>query len=347
MNKLFTYASIALVFVSLMCSSCNHHSNEDAPDVSKINLSYASYPFYKDFAAIDTTHIAAGLMQLRSKYPEFTDFYLDTMFNFGYHHQYNDTNSMMHDYLTNKDFRRHLDTLVAAFPDTKKYDEYLRQSFKYLRYYDSTFDIPEHVYYFPSFLAGGANGSPTALITAKEIGIALDRFLGRDYKPYQQVAIPDFVTIRMTADNIPVWVSMAIFEDKYRFNPDDKDLLNLIIQKGKEMYFVEKLTPYLNDEVRLGFTKAQLEWCKKNEALIYNFLVQNQLLFDKNLQKTLRYVNDGPSAAGMPVESPGNVGSYLGLVIVKKYLERHPMSMHQLFEIKNAQEILEGANYKP
>ena len=95
MNKLFNTAIVAFVSASLVFSSCTHHGNEDAPDVSKINLPYTSYPFYKDFAALDTTHTAAALTQLRNKYPEFTDFYLDTMFNFAYHRQYNDTNSLM------------------------------------------------------------------------------------------------------------------------------------------------------------------------------------------------------------------------------------------------------------
>jgi hypothetical protein len=343
MNKLFTYASIAFVSVSLVFSSCGSHGTADAPDVSNIEVPYTSYAFYKDFAAIDTTHIAAGLMQLKSKYPEFTDFYLDTIVKFGYQGKYNDTNALMHDFLTYKDYKGLLDTVNKAFPDTKKYDDWLKKSFAYLRYYDSTFEIPQHIYYYVS----GLNGMATVFQSDKNMGIGLDMFLGRDFMPYAQIGVSNYATIRMTDENIPVWVAQAIYDDKYRFNPEDKDLLNLMILKGKEMYFVEKLTPYLKPEIRFGFTKEQLDWCKKNEALMYNFLVQNQLLFDKNLQKTLRYVNDGPTAAGMPAESPGNIGSYMGWVIVKQYMDKHPISMHQLLETKDAQAILQGADYKP
>jgi hypothetical protein len=343
MNKIFLYTTLIIVAVTMTLSSCSNKGTADAPDVSKINIPYKSYAFYKDFAAVDPNHIAAGLGQLKNKYPAFTDFYLDTLIGFGYHHQYNDTNKMMHDFLTLKDYRSLLDTVTKAFPDTKKYDEWLKQSFCYLHYYDSTFDVPYNVYYFVS----GLNGKVTALKSATEIGIGLDLFLGRDYLPYKQLSIPDYATIRMTDDNMPVWVMKAIYEDKYPLKSDDKDLLYLMIQSGKEMYFVEKTTPYMSEELRFGFTKAQMDWCKKNEATAYNFLLQNQLLFDKNLQKTLRYVNDGPSSAGMPMESPGNIGSYLGWVIVKHYMDKHPISMHQLLEMTDAQQILTGANYKP
>lgn len=343
MNKLSAYLSITAVSLITLFASCKEDSSNAAPDVSKIDIPYTSYPFYKDFAALDPKQLPAGLEQLKKKYPEFTDFFLDTMIQFGYHNDYTKSVPMMDSFLIQKDYRSLLDTVVVAFPNTDKYDEWLKKSFKYLRYYDSTFEVPQHVYYYIS----GLNGMTTALQSDKNIGVGLDMFLGRDYMPYKQLNISDYATIRMTDNNIPVWVAQAIYQDKYPFKADDKDLLSLMIQKGKEMYFVEKLTPYLSEEVRFGFTKEQMEWCKKNEAMIYNFFIQNQLLFDKNLQKTMRYVIDGPTAAGMPVESPGNVGAYLGWVIVKKYAEKNKVDMHQLLETSDPQKILEGANYKP
>jgi hypothetical protein len=343
MKKIIPILGITLLSLSIIFSSCKGDEKKEVTDVSSIKIEYASYPFYKDFAALDVNHVASGLEKMKSKYPDFLDFYLDTLVGFGYHHQYNDTNQMMKDFLTMKDYRELLDTVTKAFPDTKKYDDWLKQTFQYIRHYDSSFAVPEHVYYFVSYL----NGMTAVLQSDKNIGIGLDMFLGRDFVPYKQLNISDYATIRMTDDNIPVWVAKSLYEDKYPFEADDKDLLNLLIQRGKELYFLEKVTPFLKDEVRFGFTPEQIEWCKKNEALIYNFFIQNKLLFEKNLQKTMRYVSDGPSSAGMPVESPGNTGSFIGWIIVKKYAEQNKVSMHDLLETKDAQKILEGAKYKP
>lgn len=344
MNRLSTCLALAFSCSLLFfASSCNDRDAVDVPNVSKINIPYQSYSFYKDFSKLNPNDIATGLQQLNAKYPEFTNFYLDTLIGFGYHNDYAQRIPMMDSFLLQKDYRSLLDTVNVAFPDTKKYDEWLKQSFQYLAYYDSTFDVPERVYYFVS----GLNGIQAELQNDKSVGIGLDYYLGRDFFPYAQIGIPAYATVRNTEENIPILLGRAIYGDKYPFHPDDKDLLDMIIQRGKELYFLEKFAPYLDEEVKFGFTKEQLDWCKKNEAMVYNFFIQNNLLFDKNLQKTLRYVNDGPSSAGMPAESPGNTGSYIGYVIVKKYLERNPMDMHSFLEIKDAQKILEGARYKP
>lgn len=345
MKKISASLSIVCLALCALFTSCNDGKKEQAAeaDISSVKIAYTSYPFYKDFAALDVNHVATGLENLKKKYPEFTDFYLDTLVGFGFHHQYNDTNTMMKDFLTMKDYRSLLDTVTKAFPDTKKYDDWLQQTFKYIKQYDNSIEVPEHVYYFVSYL----NGMTAVIQNEKNIGVGLDMFLGRDFFPYKQLNISDYATIRMTDDNIPVWVAKALYADKYPFIADDQDLLNLMIQRGKELYFLEKVTPYLKDEVRFGFTPEQLTWCKKNEALIYNFLTGNKLLFEKNLQKTMRYVSDGPSSAGMPNDSPGNTASFIGWIIVKRYAEQNKVSMHDLLETKDAQKILEGARYKP
>lgn len=343
MNKIFYGLGCAALALSITFSSCKGDGAGNTPDISAIHIPYTSYPVYRDFAALDVNHVAAGLEKMKSKYPDFLDFYLDTLVGFGYHHQYNDTNRMMQDFLTMKDYRQLLDTVVMAYPDTKKYDNWLKQTFGYIRYYDSSFTLPANVYYFVSYL----NGMTAVLQSDKNIGIGLDMFLGRDFLPYKQLNISDYATVRMTDDNIAVWAAKALYEDKYPFAADNKDLLDLMIQRGKELYFLEKVTPFLKAETRFGFTPAQVEWCKKNEALMYNFFVSNNLLFEKNLQKVMRYVSDGPSSAGMPAESPGNTGSYIGWIIVKQYAEQHKVNMHQLLETKDSRIIFEGAKYKP
>jgi hypothetical protein len=328
---------------TLFSASCSTNEEKDAPDVSGIHIPYQSYAFYKDFSKLNPNDIAAGLQQLKAKYPEFADFYLDSLIGFGYYGNYAQRIPMMDSFLLQKDYRSLLDTVNMAFPDTKQYDEWLKKSFRYLAYYDSTFDIPERVYYFVS----GLSGIPAELQNDKSVGIGLDYYLGRDFLPYAQIGIPTYATVRFTDKNIPIWLGRAVYGDKYPFNPTDKDLLDMIIQRGKELYFLEKFAPYLEDEVKFGFTKEQLDWCRKNESMVYNFFIGNNLLFDKSLQKTLRYVNDGPSSAGMPPESPGNTGSYIGWRIVKKYMEHNAVSMHELLEMKDAQKILNDSGYKP
>ena len=58
---------------------------------------------------------------------------------------------------------------------------------------------------------------------------------------------------------------------------------------------------------------------------------------------------DGPSATGMPPESPGNIGAWLGLQIVEAYMKQHPeKTLKELItEPIDAQRFLMESKYKP
>jgi len=61
-----------------------------------------------------------------------------------------------------------------------------------------------------------------------------------------------------------------------------------------------------------------------------------------------KYVNDGPTSSGMPAESPGNVGSWVGWQIVRAFMQQHPgFSLQKLMDIEDGQYILSKSKYKP
>jgi hypothetical protein len=50
----------------------------------------------------------------------------------------------------------------------------------------------------------------------------------------------------------------------------------------------------------------------------------------------------------MPPEAPGRTGNYIGLQIIRQYMERFPnTSLEQLLQLKNAPKILEASKYRP
>jgi len=59
-----------------------------------------------------------------------------------------------------------------------------------------------------------------------------------------------------------------------------------------------------------------------------------------------RYTSDGPTTGGMPSESPGNVGSWVGWQIVKTYANKTNKSLKEILTT-SPKEILTKANYKP
>lgn len=333
---------VALAMSWIACSG----GKEKQPDVSTIKIVLQTQRLDRDLYRIDTNHIAASLPELKRQYPNFLDFYLDTLMGFGIQQNYTDTNRAinegLHSFLTYKDYRDLFDTVAKHYPNTNELESELTKGFQFLQHYYPKYQLPKIVY----FVSGLANWGVVSYEGV--LGIGLDMFLGTKYPFYASVGQPDYMYINFRPESIAPSVFSTIYNDFHPFEDEEKTLLEMMIQKGKQQYFVEKMLPETPLADRIGYTTAQLEWCEKNEAMIYNFFLNNQLMFEKNWSKMRRFVVYAPNTQGMPAESPGNIGTWLGLQMVKAYVKENPgLSLEQLFAEKNAEQFLRKAKYKP
>ena len=335
-----------VILLPFLLGSCG--GGEKIPDVSNIQVEIQSRRLDRDLAALDTNKLVEGLRTLKGKYPDFLDFYLDTLMGFGVKGNYADTSQAiqlgLRGFLTQKDYKGVFDTVAKHFPDTKKEEAALVKGFQFMKYYYPDYRVPKVVYLVTGLANWGAFtfGSGT-------VGIGLDMFLGANYPFYKSVDLPDYMGRHFSPAYMPVAVFSAIYQDRYPFVMESRNLLDMIIQKGKEQYFVSKMLPYAPDSVRLAYTQKQIDWCKHNEAEVYNFFIRENLFYSKDWQRILRYVNEGPNSTGMPPQSPGNIGSWLGLQIVRSYMQKHPeMTLPQLLsQHEEPQVFLEESKYKP
>ena len=71
-------------------------------------------------------------------------------------------------------------------------------------------------------------------------------------------------------------------------------------------------------------------------------------MYSTEITKNTKYVTPGPATVGMPPESPGNIGSWVGWQIVRAFMKKHPeVSFEELINNFDAKEILFKSNYKP
>jgi hypothetical protein len=343
-----TYGRLMLAFSVLLvvASSCNN--SENIPDVSNIKVSLQTRRLDLDLARIDTNHIAAGMQQLYKKYPDFLNFYLDTLMGFKIYGNYSDTAQGIQQglkmFLTYKDYRGLFDTVAKHFPDTKDIEANLTQGFQFLKYYFPNYQVPKIIY-----LTSGLGNWGAFTYESSTIGIGLDMFLGDKYPYYRSVGIPDYMNTHMRPSYIPVAVFSTIYEDTHPLQMDERTLLDMMIQRGKEQYFLHKVLPHTADSSLFGFTQAQVDWCKGNDEQMYNFFSTNNLFYNKAKDEVMRYVTDGPFATGMPSQSPANVGSWIGYEIVKSYMQQHPKTSlpELLAKEMDPQLFLEQSKYKP
>lgn len=327
-------------------SSCGNQ--EKNPDVSNIMISLQTQRLDRDIIAVDTNNIGQGLHALKAKYPDFLDFYLDTLMGFGIKGNYADSAQPialgLRTFLTHKDYRGLFDTVAKHFPDTKAVDAQLTEGFTFMKYYYPTYNIPRIIY-----LISGLNNWGAFTYENSILGIGLDMFLGSKYPFYRSVGLPDYMDSHLSPPYIPVAAMRSIYQNMHPFVMENRTLLDMIIQRGKEQYFLRKVLPHTADSTLLGYSQFHVDWCQENEPEIYSFFIQKNLFYEKDWQKILRYVNDGPTSSGMPEASPGNIGTWVGLQIVNAYMDKHPeLTMQQMLaQPIDAQRFLEESKYKP
>lgn len=148
---------------------------------------------------------------------------------------------------------------------------------------------------------------------------------------------------KIVSDVAYAW-AITEFEETNKAN----NLMQNIIHQGKLMYFVDAMMPKAPDSLKIGYTAKQLDFCKNNEAQMWNYLVENKMLFSNKRMDIIRYINDGPSTSGFPLESPGRTGVWIGWQIVRQYMKKYPeITLAQLMENSDYQKILNASAYFP
>jgi len=148
--------------------------------------------------------------------------------------------------------------------------------------------------------------------------------------------------------NINVNCAKAIAEDLFPDKSGGKPLIQQMIEKGKYWYLTDMFLPETPDSLKTGFTQKQMDWCKANEGLIWNYFLQgDNILYTIDTDLIKNYLGDSPTTQGMPEIAPGNIGQWVGWQIVKKYAENNPSLTPAQVMNTDSKKIFEETKYKP
>ena len=337
--------------LALSLSGCSDTDQWKKVDVSAISAPIATSRFEQDFYAMDTTDLMASEARIRAKYGPFYDDYLSGIMNFGRSDSRLDTTG--HDahidimnFLRSPSDRSLYDTVEKQYKDVTDIEKGISGAVKHFKYYFPHLPPVTHLY---TFISEFGNGAITYGDSA--IGVGLDMYLGENYIYYESVSFPQFMKRKLKKEYIvpnAVEVLYNLHFDKTAYNAQ-LPLIEAIINEGKKYYFMECMLPDAPDSLLIGYTSAQSEWCRRSEASIWKYFNEQDLLYKVNYLEQKRYTSDGPTTSGMPPESPGRVGSWVGWQIVRKFMKnnRGKVSLDELMNKYTAKQILSQANYKP
>lgn len=327
---------VAFIFLFFSCK------NENIPDVSSIEVQLEVSRFEQDFFAVDTNLIIHALDKLQLKYPSFL---MDYMYNIlALSPPVDSAAQRLKQFI--HDYKPVYDTSQVVFPDLNKTKEEIKQGFQFVKFYFPEYQLPKKLITFIGPVEGYAN-----VLTAEGLAVGLQLYLGRNYTVYQTDYIrqvyPEYQSRRFEPDYITVNCLKNIVNDIYPDQVPDQPLIYQMIEEGKKLYLLDHFLPYTPDSLITGYSAQQLKGCYEHEALIWNYFLQNQLLYVTDPGLTRDYMNDGPKTEMLGEGSPGFIGQFVGWQIVKKYMDIFPDKKLPDLLKTSASEIFERAKYKP
>ncbi len=326
---------LSIVLTTAILASCNSKkaNNQRVSTPGTPREEIVIHRYEKALFTIDQRNLKAGLKNI---YPEYA-FFLGK--------EWEDTMNVLriYNYMNDPNIRELYKLEAAKFPDVGFLKKGLEDAYSLYRKIYPEKPLPK-VYTYIS----GLDIDRPIVFADTAMAVSMDLFLGSDVIAYAKAGIPEYKIERFTSDHILPVCMLTVAKSLISTDENKMTLLDQMVAAGKALYFLDVTLPEVKDEDKIGYSAAQMEWCKRNDGNIWSFLIANQLFYSSDPRATGKLIVDAPFTSGFVTESPGRLGEWIGWQIVRAYMEENPStSLRDLMENTDAQSILKGSNYKP
>lgn len=333
LRKVFKFLTVLFTF-----TACTHNSKN--VDVSGVKIDFQFHRFESDLQQLKPDASEQKIAALKKRYGVFFERFNENMIQIG--------NSDRADYPTNiNNFLS--DAAIATvyadvnreYANTENLSAQFEDALKHFAYYFPDKNVP----HIATFISGF--NYPLA-VTDSVLGIGLDMYLGKKYNYYKLMALPQYQTDFMSKEYILTDAMRSWIQTEFESMDAHSNLLSEMIFQGKLIYALDYILPNEADSIKMEYTGKQLTWLKNSEASIWGYFIDKNLFYSTKSSENVKYINPAPFTAGMPKESPGRVGVWLGYRIVSSFMEKNSsLTLAQLMLEKDAQKILNASHYKP
>lgn len=328
-----------LLFFLLVTGLVSCNRNPLKVDISNVNVDLKISHLDVDLLKLNPDRLEDEVPELKKRYGDFFDIFTYRMIGIGgddHPEFYPELKSFISDTMI-----RNVANVVYEKVDTVLFREELTNAFRHYRYYFPEKPVPEIYTCISGF-------NQSVVIADRLAGVSLDKYLGAKSPFYERLGLPAYKQRNMIQERIAPEVMHAWALSEWPKSDGVNTLMSHMIQGGKMMYFIDAMFPELNDTLKIGFTKQQLDFCRKNEARMWTYLAEHKELFTTDRMNIKRFIDDGPYTAVFSEKSPGRSAVWIGWQIVRSYMKQNPqVTLADLMANQDYQKILNESGYQP
>ncbi|MNK65930.1 hypothetical protein D3C87_852380 [compost metagenome] len=229
----------------------------------------------------------------------------------------------------------------------KKYNNFepvrkeFNELFQHVKYYFPKTKIPKVI-----TVIGEMDYNAKSIYADSLVVVALELYLGKNHKFYE---FPNYLKENFEERQI---MPDVVSSFSYRNIPNsiDRSLVAQMIFEGKQLYAKDLLIPEYTDAEKMGYTPEQIKWCGENEAYMWRYFIENEMLYNEDPKLRARFIAPAPFSKfflEIDNDSPGRVGAWIGWQMVRSYMKNNSdVSLAELFKLE-PKEIFEKSKYKP
>lgn len=333
--------ALCVIIVNLL-TGCKHDRFDI--DTSKIVAEPVVFNrLDKDIFSLTPQNIDQQTTKLQKKYTSFYNRYITSIVNNGGVQDSLYSQSLLR-FINDKDMSEAYHTLTQNYSDNdvELIGDEMTEVLKRFKYYFPSRKTPKQ---YVTFMSGF---NYNVVYVDSTLGVGLDMYLGANSKYYSALQIPKFRSRTMNKNHVVPDLVRGWMITEYDNTDPVNNLLNHMIFYGKIFYTCEALLPQTEDSLIIGYTSAQMEYCKRYEKNLWGFFAKDDKLYANDLKVVAEFTNDGPFTGSISKECPPRIAMWIGWQIVKSYMDNNEkVTMEELMQEKDAQKILSKSKYKP
>ena len=330
MNRILTIFAICLMMASCQKNDPAYKAKLDITP-KPYNLEFDRYE--EVLFNLDTNDFQAELMNVQDRYRVFLSGDLNNL----------DAVQYLKDFATDPFSITLYENVKAVFSDLKHIEPVVEDVFAHFHYYYPEIELPKKAI---TCITGVHPDEPPVQIIDDQLVISLDWYLD-DEELYDQIGMPRYMSLRRNVSTLAKEVAEQLYMYYLYEWRKQGQIVGEMVFYGRRDFFVEAMCPELPDSVLLGYSSKQWQWAVENEGQVWADIVGNRRLYDASLDAYMMFFGDGPFTQAYSNDAPSRLGEFFGLNISRSYFSNNEVSLQDLMQRKDLQNVFQDSGYKP